>query len=96
MRKGLFIVFVLSFLLTFGIHAYAKFQTKDICVRATMIIEKNGSLAEIEKEAKKLQFTKSGNGITQALFTKFLTLPGLCIVTLKNGKPIEARYSKTT
>jgi len=96
MKKGFFIIFVLSILLGFGIHAYAEFQTKDICVRANMIIEKNGTLAEIEKEAAKLRFTKSGNGITQALFTKFLSLPGLCIVTLKDGKPVKARYSKTT
>ena len=79
-----------------GIHGYAEFQTKDLCIRANKIIEKNGSLTEIEIDAEKHYFTKSGNGKTQALFTKFFTLPGLCIITLNNGKPIKANYAPHT
>lgn len=75
-----------------GLYRYFQAQTQDLCVAASEIIKKTGSLDEIKSEAAKYQFKPSGNGISQVLFFKLSTVSGLCIVTLESGKPIDAKY----
>ncbi|EGR2734269.1 hypothetical protein WJ565_003176 [Vibrio parahaemolyticus] len=61
-----------------------------------IMIQIVGSLEQINSEAANYQFEPAGNGISQVLFFKLYTIPGLCIVTINNGKPINAKYSSST
>ncbi|KPA51021.1 hypothetical protein VT25_19370 [Photobacterium leiognathi subsp. mandapamensis] len=91
-RKAVLVLSALLICSMIGLYGYIQAQTQDLCVTASEIIKKNGSLDEIKSEAAKYQFKPSGNGISQVLFFKLSTVSGLCIVTLENGKPIDAQY----
>lgn len=96
MKKALKVALVLIIIITaliIGLCAYFKFQTQDLCIQVSETIKNNGSLNRIKNEANRYKFEPSGNGVNQVLFFKLYTIPGLCIVTLKNGKPISAKYS---
>ncbi|WMO06176.1 hypothetical protein NI378_07015 [Vibrio parahaemolyticus] len=98
MNKTLKIILVLSMFIMIpivGSVGYFKVQTQELCIKVSEIIVKNGSLEQINSEAAKYQFEPLGNGISQVLFFKLYTVPGLCIVTINNGKPINAKYSKS-
>ncbi|EJO9874813.1 hypothetical protein [Vibrio vulnificus] len=99
MNKTLKIILVLSMFIMIqivGSVGYFKVQTQELCIKVSDIIVNNGSLEQINSEAANYQFEPAGNGISQALFFKLYTIPGLCIVTINNGKPINAKYSSST
>lgn len=99
MNKTLKIILVLSMFILIqivGSVGYFKLQTQELCIKVSDIIVNNGSLEQINSEAANYQFEPAGNGISQVLFFKLYTIPGLCIVTINNGKPINAKYSSST
>ncbi len=98
MKKALKFILVLSMFIVFpifGLHGHFKSQTQDLCIKVSQIIRKNGSLNQIKIVAVMYQFESSGNGINQVLFFKLYTISGVCIITLKNGKPINAQYNNS-